>query len=233
MAKYDESHSQQNISYVELGRISGILLREEFRNHLEINSGQVYELIGDFSESEFWKAYENCSSYELVNDAILGSDRYVKTFGDDQMDRFKKIQNTFQSSTADASDKRLKEAVNKTFYTTKKRMFQHMFRKPPDSHQNIAVLHRILDIWPLFATYLHMDFDAAKLPADILESLARTWRLNALSFPKFGKLQKDWQLWETQEKKISFDQDRLFLWNVDEYKRDIYGYHRLRDIILQ
>ena len=79
VAKYDESHSQQNISYVELGRISGILLREEFRNHLEINSAQVYEFIGDFSESDFWKAYENCSRYELVSDAILGSDRYVKT----------------------------------------------------------------------------------------------------------------------------------------------------------
>jgi hypothetical protein len=142
VAKYDESHSQQNVSYVELGRISGILLREEFRNHLEINSGQVYEFIGDFSESEFWKAYENCSRYELVSDAILGSDRYVKTFGVDQMERFKQIQNTFQSSTANPSDKRLKDAVNKSFYMTKKRMFQYMFRKTPDSHQNIAVLHR-------------------------------------------------------------------------------------------
>ena len=129
---------------MELGRICGILLREDFRHLLEINSEKSYENIGDFSETDFWKAYEKSEKYETINDAILKGEGYARRIGKEQMKRFREIRNVNLPSDADPSDVKLKELVNKSFYMTKKRMFQYIFRKKPDSNQNIAMLRHIL-----------------------------------------------------------------------------------------
>jgi hypothetical protein len=233
MAEYDEIRSSsEHASYIELGRVSGILLRKEFREHLERNSKLSWELIGDYSTGDFWKAYENCQTFETINSAILNGNGYRLKYGKENMKRFRDIQHVHLTKDAkDAKDRRLKSAVNKAFYMAKKRIFPHIFRKVPNSHQNIAIILSIKANWPTFDIDRYLNRQEKDVPIPILEAMESTWHLNALEFPQFMKLQRDWLSWTTQEKKLSYEKDPLLLWNVEEYRKDIYGWHVHRDII--
>ena len=231
-ANYDNTTELQsngaNISWTELGKVASLLLREHFREHLEATSSLVFhKTISSFSKTEFWKDYEKSEWFKRINLKILKVPFYTTKY---DMEQFIKIQHLTDISDPELVEMRSK--VNSTFYQNKKRIFQYMFRKVPDIHQNVVLLRRIIAIWPQMEE--HLLKEGKEEPGEeILGALCRTWHLNTLRFPKFSILKRDWQKHKHYLETASeeYQKDPIYEWNLAGYEKDICGSHIHREQI--
>lgn len=226
LAAYDDqvevskNAQTQVITFNELGKVSSILLRLRFRQLLAEHSDSEFTQISSYVKTNFWLAYEKDELYSKINDKILTTPLFKKKY---DIEKFLRIRDLpFQEVSKE--DRDFRDSVKSILYSYKKRMFQSIFRKTPDQHQNVALLLRIFQTCKMLEKVLISAKKTVSTCAD--SALRKTWHMNSLKYPGLSKLQTDWKRWLQ-----NMSLEPKWKWHVSNYQKDIYGWHIPRDEI--
>jgi hypothetical protein len=208
----------QVITFVELGKISSILLRRRFRELLVTFCEPDFVTITSFVKTKFWLDYEKDELHSKINDKILTTPFFKTRFN---IEKYLQIRD-LPVKEISAEDQEMRDDVKTNYYLYKKRMFQSIFRKTPDQHQNVALILHILQLCPGIRKYL--IFPEKIIPTLADSALRYTWHMNSLKYPEFSKLRADWKRWSQHS-----SSEPKWKWHVSNYGKDIYGWHTHRD----